>query len=202
MMKLRAVILIVTLSLPSCISILEKEYPELSNKEKGKLLISWTDDSGKNFSKIRIRHFCLREKEIKDPRSSCEDIELAWQYDLRKNDQIEIFIPEGNYSARLTIRENSGDSDYSFVTYFGFDKLTQSKCSMSFIQSDFVPYDRFDCPNLEIKPSKTTKVKIKVTSNQEVWKTESLLVAIFSLGLVASPSQLTHLDMEYIPPNK
>ncbi|TGK04586.1 hypothetical protein EHO58_11860 [Leptospira selangorensis] len=201
-MKLEAVILILILSLLSCRGVLEREYPELSNREKGKLLISWTDDSGKDLSKIRMRHFCLREKEIKDPRSSCEDIELAWQYDLRKNDQIEIAIPEGNYSARLTIRENSGDSDYSFVTYFGFGESTQSQCLFSFIQSDFLPYDRFDCPKLEIRPGKTTKVKVKVTSKQEVWKTESLLVAIFSLGLVASPSQLTHLGMEYIQPNK
>ncbi|WP_125172167.1 hypothetical protein [Leptospira haakeii] len=190
------------LLLTSCTSILKKEYPETSNKEKGKLLISWTDDSGKNISKIRIRHLCLREKKITDPRSSCEDIELAWQYDLRKNDQIEIFIPEGNYSARLTIRENSGDSDYSLVTYFGFKEPTNSQCSLSFVQSDFLPYDRFDCPNLEIKPGKTTKVKIKVTSKQEAWGTESLLVAIFSLGLIASPSQLIHLDMEYAPPNR
>ncbi|TGN03025.1 hypothetical protein [Leptospira dzoumogneensis] len=201
-MKIRTVILILTLSLTSCLSVLEKEYPELSNKEKGKLLISWVDDSGKDLSKIRIRHFCLNEKEIKDPRASCEGIELVWQYNLNRNDQIEMSIPEGNYSARLTVRENSGNSDYSFVTYFGFGIPTQPKCLISFVQSDFLPYNRFDCPKLEIKPGKTTKVKIKVTSKQETWKTESILVAIFSLGLISSPSQLTHLDMEYIPPNR
>ncbi|MFB5649401.1 hypothetical protein ACE5IS_02045 [Leptospira wolffii] len=157
----------------------------------GRLRILIENKSGQEMSDLLLFKFSLARGQA-ELNSIGSGYLSDYKIPINKDGTI-INLPSGNYIGNISFLNSSDFSDRISLNII-FKEDLKTPCNMQFIDDGWFLNDELNCGYLKILPNKETVLKLTITDRYDSRFIGSLIIAVFTAGIITLPIEIRHVE--------